>query len=148
MTRLEEQLARLQRPGNSGAALLMFDLDHFKGINDRWGHSAGDEALRHFAALLSEQMRRVDFAGRMGGEEFAVVLNDADHRSAMVFAQRLQQRLEDVPLLYQGERIPLTVSIGITTLGADDITAAGALSRSDMALYRAKAEGRNRIEVH
>jgi len=148
MTRLEEQLARLQRPSNSGAALLMFDLDHFKGINDRWGHSAGDEALRHFAALLSEQMRRVDFAGRMGGEEFAVVLNDADHRSAMVFAQRLQQRLEDVPLLYQGERIPLTVSIGITTLGADDITAAGALSRSDMALYRAKAEGRNRIEVH
>ena len=66
----------------------------------------GDEALRHFATLLVQQMRRVDFAGRMGGEEFAVVLNDASHDSALVFAQRLQQQLAETPLRHQGEVIP------------------------------------------
>ncbi|BBP82925.1 MULTISPECIES: sensor domain-containing diguanylate cyclase [unclassified Pseudomonas] len=148
MSRIEEELARLRRPTGHGAALLMLDLDHFKVINDRWGHAVGDEALRHFATLLVQQMRRVDFAGRMGGEEFAVVLNDASHDSALVFAQRLQQQLAETPLRHQGEVIPLTVSIGITRISADDATAEAALSRSDLALYRAKANGRNRIESH
>ncbi|MGA4636527.1 sensor domain-containing diguanylate cyclase [Pseudomonas solani] len=148
MARLEEELARLQRAPGRGAVLLMCDLDHFKVINDRWGHGVGDDALRHFAALLAGQMRRVDLAGRMGGEEFAVLLNDADHASALVFAQRLQQQMLETPLQHQGEVIPLTVSIGITTLDAGDANAEAALSRSDLALYRAKAEGRNRIEMH
>lgn len=148
MARLEEELARLQRAPGRGAVLLMCDLDHFKVINDRWGHGVGDDALRHFAALLAGQMRRVDLAGRMGGEEFAVLLNDADHASALVFAQRLQQQMLETPLRHQGEVIPLTVSIGITTLDAGDANAEAALSRSDLALYRAKAEGRNRIEMH
>lgn len=148
MARLEEELARLRRAPGRGAVLLMCDLDHFKVINDRWGHGVGDDALRHFAALLAGQMRRVDLAGRMGGEEFAVLLNDADHASALVFAQRLQQQMLETPLQHQGEVIPLTVSIGITTLDAGDANAEAALSRSDLALYRAKAEGRNRIEMH
>ncbi|MDU9415974.1 diguanylate cyclase [Pseudomonas sp. zfem005] len=148
MARLEEELARLQRAPGRGAVLLMCDLDHFKVINDRWGHGVGDDALRHFAALLAGQMRRVDLAGRMGGEEFAVLLNEADHASALVFAQRLQQQMLETPLRHQGEVIPLTVSIGITTLDAGDANAEAALSRSDLALYRAKAEGRNRIEMH
>ncbi|WP_374981285.1 diguanylate cyclase [Pseudomonas solani] len=148
MARLEEELARLQRAPGRGAVLLMCDLDHFKVINDRWGHGVGDDALRHFAALLAGQMRRVDLAGRMGGEEFAVLLNEADHASALVFAQRLQQQMLETPLRHQGEIIPLTVSIGITTLDAGDANAEAALSRSDLALYRAKAEGRNRIEMH
>lgn len=148
MARLEEELARLQRAPGRGAVLLMCDLDHFKVINDRWGHGVGDDALRHFANLLAGQMRRVDLAGRMGGEEFAVLLNDADHASALVFAQRLQQQMLETPLLLLGEVIPLTVSIGITILDAGDANAEAALSRSDLALYRAKAEGRNRIEMH
>jgi len=148
MQLIEGEMGRVQRSMTHGAAILMCDLDHFKAINDRWGHGVGDEALRHFAIILGRAIRRIDFAGRMGGEEFAVVLGDADVASAVIFAKRLQQQLADQPLLLGCERIPLSISIGIATLQVDDVSAEAALSRSDSALYRAKQNGRNRIECH
>lgn len=148
MQLIEAELARVQRSVERSAAILMCDLDHFKAINDRWGHAVGDEALRHFTGILGRSIRRIDFAGRMGGEEFAVVLGDADIASAVTFASRLQQQLAELPLLLGCERIPLSISIGITTLNADDGSVEAALSRSDSALYRAKQNGRNRIESY
>jgi len=148
MRLIEAELGRVQRSTTHRAAILMCDIDHFKAINDRWGHAVGDEALRHFASILGRDIRRVDFAGRMGGEEFAVVLGDADVAAARVFAQRLQQQLLEQPLMQCGQRIPLSISIGIAALEASDASAEAALSRSDSALYRAKQSGRNRIECH
>ncbi|WP_236174825.1 sensor domain-containing diguanylate cyclase [Pseudomonas pseudonitroreducens] len=148
MRLIEAELGRVQRSATHQAAILMCDIDHFKAINDRWGHAVGDEALRHFASILGRDIRRVDFAGRMGGEEFAVVLGDAGIAAAQVFAQRLQQQLREQPLLQSGQRIPLSISIGIATLEAADASAEAGLSRSDSALYRAKQNGRNRIECH
>lgn len=148
MQRIEAELGRVQRSQLHGSAILMCDLDHFKEVNDRWGHGVGDEALRHFASILRRSIRRIDFAGRMGGEEFAVVLGDTDIGSAVTFARRLQQQLADQPLLLGCERIPLSISVGIAPLQADDGSVEAALSRSDDALYRAKQNGRNRIECH
>ncbi|UVE18733.1 diguanylate cyclase [Pseudomonas sp. LS44] len=146
MQQLEAELARVRRTAGHGAAILMCDLDYFKAINDRWGHSVGDDALRHFSAILRAQLRLDDTAGRVGGEEFAVVLSNADIDEATVFAQRIQQALKDAPLRANGEYIQLAISVGIAALREDDASADAVLSRSDLALYRAKQAGRNRIE--
>lgn len=145
MSQIEAELARMQRSTGHRAAVLMCDLDHFKSINDQWGHATGDLALRHFAGILRAQLRKSDVAGRVGGEEFAVLLSDADLTEAMAFARRVQQQLAQTPLLHGEQRIAMTLSIGITALTASDASDA-ALSRSDMALYQAKESGRNRIE--
>ncbi|MGG2397250.1 diguanylate cyclase [Pseudomonas sp. SH1-B] len=148
MRQLEAELARLQRCAGQSAAILMFDLDYFKAINDRWGHNVGDQALRHFAAILGSQLRKTDTAGRLGGEEFAVVLSEADLEKAMHFATRIQSELARTPVLHAGEQIFLAVSVGISSLTANDTSVEAALSRSDIALYCAKRGGRNRIEYH
>jgi diguanylate cyclase (GGDEF)-like protein/PAS domain S-box-containing protein len=148
MAQIEAELARIQRHKGKSAAVLMCDLDHFKAINDRWGHAVGDLTLKHFAAILRAQLRKTDFAGRVGGEEFAVVLHGANTADALVFAGRLQQRLADTPLLHEGQCIALSLSIGLAILQADDPSVDAVLSRSDRALYRAKEGGRNRIECN
>lgn len=145
MTRIEAQLAQVRR-GGVGAAVMMCDLDHFKSINDRWGHAIGDDVLRHFAEILRTQLRAGDLAGRIGGEEFAVLLGAADLDGALSVARRIQERFAGQPLAAEGVAIVLTVSIGITIMHAADPSAEAALTRSDFALYRAKKGGRNRIE--
>gem|GEM_PF-359295 len=155
MARLETQHALLRRAGRAAsathavqasAAVLMCDLDHFKSINDRFGHAVGDEALRHFAGILRTHLRVGDVAGRIGGEEFAVLLDGADLDGACAVARRIQDRVACEPLECAAGTVTLTVSIGVTQIGADDPSAETALSRSDVALYRAKKGGRNRIE--
>ena len=148
MRQLEIELARLQRSSGQSAAILMFDLDYFKTINDRWGHNVGDQALRHFATILCAQLRKSDTAGRLGGEEFAVVLSETDQQQATHFATRIQSELARTPILHAGEQIFLAVSVGISSLTANDSNVEAALSRSDIALYCAKRGGRNRIEYH
>jgi diguanylate cyclase (GGDEF)-like protein len=125
---------------------MMCDLDHFKSINDRFGHAVGDDALRHFAEILRTHLRAGDVAGRIGGEEFAILLDGADVDGASRVARRIQDRIAAEPLQSAEGPVALTVSIGITQMNADDSAAEAALSRSDVALYRAKKGGRNRIE--
>ncbi|WP_321960655.1 diguanylate cyclase [Paraburkholderia sp. J7] len=145
MARVEAQLAQARR-GGASAAVMMCDLDHFKSINDRWGHAIGDDVLRHFAEILRTQLRVGDLAGRIGGEEFAILLAATDLEGAHSVAQRIQERFAAQPLAVVGEVVALTVSIGITLMNAADMSAEAALTRSDFALYRAKKGGRNRIE--
>ncbi|WP_309491351.1 sensor domain-containing diguanylate cyclase [Trinickia mobilis] len=148
MMQSEAELARI-RCGDSGvAAMLMLDLDHFKTLNDRWGHALGDRALSHFAGVLRLEARAGDVVGRIGGEEFAVVLPDTGTEAAIAFARRVQRRADETPLIHADERIALTVSVGIDSMRARDVDVDQALSRCDKALYLAKERGRNRIEVH
>lgn len=144
---LETQLARIHRGEVGISTLLMCDIDHFKRVNDQWGHAIGDQALRHFSRILREQLRKSDLAGRVGGEEFAVVLSGAGILQARDFACRVQHSLQDRPLVIDDQYITLTLSIGIALLDSQDATPDSALGRSDAALYRAKKNGRNRVEI-
>ncbi len=148
MVQIEAELARIQRAKAGIAAILMCDLDHFKLINDTWGHAVGDRTLRHFAAILQAELGTRGIAGRVGGEEFAVVLPHAGLVDARAFAERVQQRIVEAPPGEGDWRIALTVSIGIAIMSAADASPDAPLSRSDAALYRAKERGRNRIECH
>lgn len=148
MAQIETELAHIQGDEGKTAAILMCDLDHFKSINDKWGHAVGDQALLHFSSLLRAQLRKTDVAGRIGGEEFAIMLRSANAADAERFAMRLQQAIADCPLVAGGQRIALGVSVGITIMNQNDTAPHLPLSRSDKALYRAKVGGRNRIEYH
>ncbi|MBE0612043.1 MAG: GGDEF domain-containing protein [Burkholderiales bacterium] len=145
IAQLDHELLRLQRLEAQRAAVLMLDLDHFKGINDRFGHATGDAMLKHFVTLMRRELRSIDTAGRVGGEEFSIILPGADLAGAQVFAERLRLKVSQTPLVQDGEIIPVTVSIGIAALGGADSDAA--LDRADQALYRAKKSGRNRVEL-
>ncbi|MDD5175566.1 MAG: diguanylate cyclase [Sterolibacterium sp.] len=142
-----DELARLQRLDTPYAAVLMLDLDHFKHINDTHGHAVGDAMLRHFATLMRGELRRIDTVGRVGGEEFAIILPGASSDEAKIFAERLRQKVETTPLTQDGQVIPITVSIGIAVMKATDASADTPLTRADEALYRAKENGRNRVEI-
>lgn len=127
-------------------ALLMLDIDHFKQLNDRFGHATGDEALASFAATCGGVLRAHDILGRTGGEEFALVLPGSDMPSALHAAERLRQAVADIRLLTCGNHYTMTVSIGVVVLEAEE-ELAEALVRADHALYAAKRGGRNRVEV-
>lgn len=147
LERMREEILRMDRNPDHQAAVMMLDLDHFKLVNDTHGHSTGDTVLRHFASLVRYCLRKSDFAGRMGGEEFAVLLPDTDLQAASALADRLRKRVARIPVRTDELEIPITVSIGITSLSGRDILPDHALQRADEALYRAKNAGRNRVEV-
>lgn len=147
MGRMEQELARIQRANSKPCAVLMCDLDYFKVINDTYGHAVGDMVLKHFASILHNALRKSDAAGRVGGEEFAVILSGANLDDAQMFAQRIQKQLQDNPVQTNHHQIPVTVSIGITMMNSDDLDVDAPLSRSDMALYRAKENGRNQYAI-
>ena len=144
--RITQELNRIHRFGKS-ACLLMLDLDHFKLVNDRYGHASGDFVLKSFAKMMRAQLRQTDMAGRLGGEEFAILLPETELDSAGIFADRLRQRLASLPQNTGDIEFWVTVSIGYTSLSASDKHVDEALARADQALYRAKENGRNRIEV-
>jgi len=124
---------------------MVLDLDHFKQINDTHGHLAGDEVLRWAAARLRNALRETDFIGRYGGEEFVVVLPETDVKIAAELAEALRRLIGAQPVKFEAKTIPVTVSIGVTELhpGAADYQVM--FREADRALYRAKAEGRNRV---
>ncbi|MEW6265334.1 MAG: histidine kinase N-terminal 7TM domain-containing protein [Thermodesulfobacteriota bacterium] len=144
MERASAELTRSRRY-NKALSLLMLDLDQFKKINDTFGHQAGDRALQAFGAVIRADLRQSDFFGRLGGEEFAVLLCETDRAAAVRAAERL--RLAVAGLVLTTDRGPLkfTVSIGLTNLTEGDTELNPLLSRADQALYRAKAAGRNRV---
>ncbi len=147
MGRLEEELERVRRQTTREACVLMLDLDHFKRVNDQYGHAAGDSILRHFASLLRHELRAADIAGRMGGEEFAVILPGTGMQASVGFAQRFCERLAGRPLNFGAQQIHVSVSVGIAAINVDDLSPDAVLSRADAALYRAKDGGRNRVEL-
>lgn len=127
-----------------GLAVVVFDLDHFKAFNDRYGHGGGDEALRVFGQVLARTTRRTNLVARLGGEEFVCVLLDADERGALIFAERVRQALA-ATTLPQGGR--LTVSAGIGVFHPDMRSPDELLEAADCAVYRAKSDGRNCVRV-
>jgi diguanylate cyclase (GGDEF)-like protein/PAS domain S-box-containing protein len=137
---------RLSRRLHHESALMMIDFDHFKQINDQYGHHAGDEVLQHFARLTSGCLRETDLLGRLGGEEFALLLPGTNLQGALHLAERIRLLLEQNPTQTDEQRIPMTLSIGVTLLQNEDADTSTALSRADKALYQAKNGGRNRVE--
>ncbi len=126
--------------------LLMLDLDHFKRINDEWGHLAGDEVLRQVVQLVHAELRQEDLFGRLGGEEFAVLCRATSARDAAILAERLRQRVESHVFDWKGERLPVTVSIGIATSQEAGLsTSEQLIERADKRMYGAKESGRNRV---
>ncbi|KIL98027.1 hypothetical protein CCC_01088 [Paramagnetospirillum magnetotacticum MS-1] len=139
------ELDHARRMGRS-FALLALDIDHFKRINDTWGHAAGDEALKAFANACRLSLREYDILGRIGGEEFAVALPNTGPDGARVIAERLRAAVAELVVRpAKGELFELTVSIGVAQLREGDLTIDTLLERADQALYRAKHAGRNRV---
>ena len=127
-------------------SILVLDIDRFKAINDAYGHAAGDEVLKEFAARIRANARAIDVVSRIGGEEVVVVVPDTPLDGAQAVAERIRQRVEAEPFVVQGmKRIGVTVSIGVAARQAGDMTATEVLKRADDALYRAKQSGRNKV---
>ncbi|WP_262691348.1 GGDEF domain-containing response regulator [Kordiimonas aestuarii] len=142
----DAELSRMKRH-DFAVCVAILDLDHFKNVNDSFGHAAGDEVLRLAAACMKDAVRHEDTVGRLGGEEFAILLPVADAGGALIVLERLRERLSE--LRYQGTRpdYSVTTSIGLAEVYHRDLKIEDALQRADEALYRAKREGRNRICV-
>jgi diguanylate cyclase (GGDEF)-like protein/PAS domain S-box-containing protein len=128
-------------------SLLMFDADHFKDINDRYGHATGDAVLRHLATTLATTFRECDVVARIGGEEFAVMLPSTNLQGALAVATRLIQVVAAETLVIEGHRLQYTLSGGLATMDADVTDLEALMKRADQALYVAKGTGRNRIHV-
>ena len=135
----------------SRGALLLVDIDHFKRVNDHYGHLAGDHVLRHIVGVLRQRLRASDVLGRYGGEEFMVLLPGTDLHGAAQLAEQLRQAVQAAPCEWQGQRIPFTVSIGVAasadTPADPSRTSEALLQAADQALYRAKDDGRNRVAL-
>ncbi len=146
MATLETEIARSHRDQRS-VGLALLDIDHFKKVNDTYGHFAGDAVLRETAARLKSSMRAYDQVGRYGGEEFLVVLPNCDMEQAVQQADRMRMRLQESRILADaGVEIPVTASFGVTITDLSDRDPDVFIRVADEALYRAKANGRNRVE--
>ncbi|HVT34468.1 MAG TPA: diguanylate cyclase [Nevskiaceae bacterium] len=128
-------------------SIVLMDIDHFKKINDTWGHETGDQALIALANAVNGFIRKIDFVGRLGGEEFALALPRANKEPALDMAQRLRLHIAALKLGSAGKEFSFTISMGIAALRPDTRDLQELLRNADAALYRAKREGRNRVEV-
>jgi diguanylate cyclase (GGDEF)-like protein len=135
----ERELIRARRV-ECTLGLVMLDLDHFKRYNDEWGHPEGDEALRRAATAIEHSTRGIDTVARLGGEEFAIIVPEADAAGALVLAERVRRAVE---LEFSGEQPRLTVSCGVAVFPADGLERGNLLAAADRALYEAKSLGRN-----
>ncbi len=143
----EAMLERARRQSTE-LYIVLCDIDHFKGINDRFGHPVGDEVLRQVAKLFDRVVRTVDLAARTGGEEFAILLEDTDKRGAWKAAERLREFVEALKVQAGGQMVPVTISLGIAAFPGDGNSLEKLVSCADKALYRAKETGRNRTLVY
>ncbi|HWQ10672.1 MAG TPA: GGDEF domain-containing protein, partial [Holophaga sp.] len=143
-----EKHADLARRHSRPLSLILADLDHFKGVNDRFGHATGDLALQTFSSIVMKRLRASDLVGRIGGEEFLIVLPETSSAEATGVAEELRSVLEAEPLVPLGGDGPfqLTCCFGVVQLEGRDLNGGSLLARADVALYRAKNRGRNRVE--
>ncbi|MFA5679615.1 MAG: diguanylate cyclase [Pseudomonas sp.] len=145
-TCLEREFARHTRYNNP-ASLVMFDIDHFKHLNDTYGHQAGDEVIRQVAQITREMVRDTDYAGRYGGEEFVVLLPDTPVDGAAQFAERLRKAIEQLQITHEQQPLSCSVSIGVALIRADMTHYKTLIEEADKALYQAKSAGRNQVVV-
>jgi diguanylate cyclase (GGDEF)-like protein len=142
---LERELSVANRHGHP-LTLVMFDVDHFKVVNDNHGHLAGDAVLKDLAGRIRPRIRREDLFARYGGEEFACVLPSTALPGGVVFAEHLRQLIEEKPCMFDGQAIAFTISCGVTTIhGETGVDPAALIKRADDNLYAAKRAGRNRV---
>ena len=140
--RVEQEVARWKRFGTP-LVLLFWDVDHFKDINDSYGHKAGDKVLRKLAGVLHAGVRETDFVARYGGEEFAMLMTGSDLDTSLEVADKLRKSIENTGFHFRGQAVPITMSCGLTQFRNGD-TVEQALERADRAMYQAKRQGRNR----
>ncbi len=145
-THLERKLAELSRNGGKEISVIMFDVDHFKQINDSYGHSAGDEVLKEIVRRINGNTRDPDLLARYGGEEFVLIMPDTSEPAALLIAERLRVLIadEDIKLPGQSETVKVTISIGIASTSSPQQNSGQILACADAALYAAKQSGRNR----
>jgi len=144
---LEHEFARHLRY-DIATSLVIFDIDHFKSVNDNYGHQAGDEVIREVARITRQLARETDFAGRYGGEEFVVLLPDTSIQGATQFAERLRQAVERLRVDHEGQMLSFTISLGVACIDASMTDHGALVEQADKALYQSKENGRNRTTVY
>lgn len=138
----------LARRSSHALVLVILDLDHFKAINDRWGHDAGDQALRHVCNCLHGRLRGTDLLARLGGEEFGILLRDSDTAHAVPLVEQLRAQIAQHPLDYRGEQIPLSATFGMAEWPRDGSDGDQLYRCADRRLYCGKHQGRNQLVFH
>lgn len=141
---IERELSRCRRYGRT-LSLVLIDVDHFKKINDTFGHLAGDAVLKEVASAIRKRIRKEDLLARYGGEEFAVLTPEVDLKGALSMAEKVRKVIEKHEFSFDGEVIPVTISCGVATLGKKGDTAPALVQRADEKLYEAKEGGRNQV---
>lgn len=144
---LKHEYNRYMRYGNK-CSMVMFDIDHFKEVNDTYGHQVGDEVLREVSKILKNNMRSTDIAGRYGGEEFGVILLDNSATDALVFSERLREAVQATTIKANGKNINITISLGIAEFSEDMDSHTQLIEKADKALYQSKNNGRNRLSIY
>jgi diguanylate cyclase (GGDEF)-like protein len=133
---------------NAPGSVIMLDIDHFKNVNDTYGHPTGDHIIRTLAAVIKESIRETDVCGRYGGEEFAVLLPETSAKNALVVAERIRKGCEQILPVYEDQQVPFTVSLGVAEFDKSYKEHMVWLEKADQALYLAKESGRNRVCVY
>jgi len=144
--RLIQEFKRFDRY-EQPSSLIMLDIDHFKKINDNYGHTVGDEAIRCVSKAIKEQVRDLDIAGRYGGEEFGIILTNTNGDGACVFAERLRSAIENMTVFAEGHQVRFTISLGVSELNDSLHDHRNWIERADQALYKSKEGGRNRCTL-
>jgi diguanylate cyclase (GGDEF)-like protein len=147
VARLHEAVSQA-RPQHQPLALIFLDMDHFKSVNDRYGHQTGDACLRAVAAAIADELRPTDSLGRYGGEEFVALLPATTHEQAMAVGERIRRSIESLHVHARGNSLQTTISMGVASLTGPADTADDLIARADAALYRAKTLGRNCVVAH
>ena len=141
---LQRSIQEAER-SNGHLVLVLLDVDHFKQVNDQWGHEAGDMALQHICQILQQRLRVTDFLGRLGGEEFGLLLRHTDSTGADPLVEKLRKQIAEQPLEYDGEQIALSATFGLATWPVDGRSAAELYRAADRRLYSGKQRGRNQL---
>jgi two-component system, cell cycle response regulator len=144
METLEREISRAHRYHRE-LSLIMFDIDFFKKINDTYGHLAGDFVLKQLAGVLKARIRREDVIARYGGEEFAIICPEIDAINATVFAEKVRKLVEKTAFKFEDTKIPVTISVGVTSVGSNVHDPAEFIKMADDKLYQAKSQGRNKV---
>lgn len=141
----EEEISKLHK-NSSSLALIVLDIDHFKKVNDKYGHAAGDAALLACVDVIKKNIRATDYVGRIGGEEFCIILPNTNESEAKVLAERIRVNLSSHPVMWENEQISITGSFGVTSLTSNGKSEwSKLLNKADLAMYEAKNNGRNQV---